>query len=601
MNERGQKTLLRIRRVLLALLFFATLFRIVPVAYDAPSGGLFSSDEIDAVSRALKFATGDLLPIHANKPTHYAEILATAYGAQYAVEHLFLGTTREDFERRFFLAPFLFYATARFMTAGFAVGLLSFLLWSLRRQGLGAQLVAIALVAFASSSVKYSHIAKEDVVAQFWSFVAFAAALELLVAARKAQWHRVARWLRGSAFAAGLAVSTKYNCFWVALFPLLAWELSYRDAAAGDRKVLRHMSFSGLLALAAGFVIGTPAVILEPVRFFRATLSSDIVSEVGHGLASLYYADKYGWRFFTQIWDAELGLAWVSVLLGAGLFLERARRLRALIALPVALYLATLLLAGHLDYQYAILVTPITAWMLGHEMTVRAHEQQKRLVRLAILFFLAVGLVQNFVRVARRTAEYLGGDTRIAAARWIEQQAASGSRFTDKPLLIVSPFYYRYYPTLAFTPRTFANLLQEARRHGREGGYFERAMKYAAFETRPQFDADFLDVKWHFHRLSDGTRQFLPQPFSLSLRDYAGKYSAVIVPEQTLLYLELDPPEASETVKFLREIKTLSLLAEFAPKPWRRAGPKIYIFKPPEDSLTSAPRVGSERVLPANK
>lgn len=593
--------LVAIRRLLLVLVFLSTLVRIVPIAYDAPAGGLFSSDEIDAVSRALKFATGDLLPIHANKPTHYAEILAAAYAAQYAVERLFLGTSREDFERRFFLTPFLFYATARFVTAGFAIGMLSFLLWSLRRQGLGAQLIAIVLVAFAPSSVKYSHIAKEDVVAQFWSFVAFVAALEMLATSSKGEWHRVKRWMHYGALAAGLAVSTKYNCFWVPLFSLIAWELIYTNAAAGERRVLRDIGFQGLAAFLAGFVIGTPAVVFQPIRFLRATLASDIVSEVGHGLASLYYADKYGWQFFARIWDAEFGLAWVSVLLAAGLFVERARRLRTLVGLPVGLYLLTLLLAGHLDYQYAILVTPIAAWVVAHELAVRAHDQRKRLVRLAIIVFLAVGLLQNFTRVVKRTAEYLGGDTRIAAAQWFEQQVTSTTRFTEKPLLIVSPFYYRYHPALAFTPRTYAKLLQQARSQGHEGGYFERAMKYAALESRPQFDADFLDVKWHFRRQPDGSRQFLPQPFSLSLRDYAGKYSAVIVPEQTFLYLEQDPPEAAQMVAFLRQIKQLPMLAEFTPKPWRRAGPRVSVFAAPGDVSAVELESTGTRSAAANK
>ncbi len=579
----------RIQRALLILIFLGTLVRVIPIGYDAPWGGLFSSDEIDSVSRALKLATGDLLPIHANKPTHYAEILALAYGMQYATECLLLGTSREHFERRFFLAPFLFYASARVVTAGFGVATLSLLLWSLRRHGLGAQLLAMATVALASSSVLYSHIAKEDVVAQFWTFATFAAALEMLAANRSAHVLAFRRWAWISAGAAGLAVSTKYNCFWVPLFCIAAWILSWRDAPPGNRPLLRKVALGAFLALGAGFVIGTPAAVLQPGRFLKATLASDIVSEVGHGLASLHYADKYGWRFFVRIWDAEFGLGWVSALLAVGLFVERGRSLRYFVLAPVAVYIVTLLVAGHLDYQYAILVTPIAGWLIAHEMTARAHQPRKRLVRLAILAFLALALLQNTYRVARRTAECLGGDTRIAAGQWLENEAKAHPDRFAKPLLIVAPFYYRYHPAIALTAATYERLQARAQASGRQGGYFERAAHYAELDSRPQFDAEFLDVKWHFVRQRDGSRLFLEQPFSLNLRDYAGKYSAVIVPEATFLYLEQDPPEAANMVAFLREIRRLPLWAEFHPKPWRRAGPSLWIYAPPQaDAIPSS-------------
>lgn len=571
-------TVTRLQRGLLILLFFATLARIVPIGYDAPSGGLFSSDEVDAISRAVKFARGDLLPIHANKPTHYAEVLALAFGCQYALEHLLLGTTREDFERRFFLTPFLFYASARFVTAGFSIATLSLLLWSLRRHGLGAQLLAMALAALASSSVKYSHIAKEDALAQFWTFSSFVATLEMLAAKRREDWSHTKRWLIAAAVAGGLAISTKYNCFFAPLFPLVGLSLIRHDIRRDQSLPFARVVAWCLAATFVGFVVGTPAVALSPVQFFKTTLSSDIVSEVGHGLASLYYADKFGWRFFARIWDAEFGLAWVSVLLSAGLFTERARGLRYLVLIPLSIYLMALAVAGHLDYQYAIVVTPIAAWMLAHEMTARAGSHRGRLIRLAIVAFLVVGLAQNAYRVTKRTAEYLGGDTRIAAARWLEKMASQNSALSAKPLLIVAPFYYRYHPAIAFTPQTYERLLEKARRMGREGTYFERAAYYAARDPRPQFDVEFLEVKWHFRRLSDGTREFLPQPFSLSLADYLGKYAALIVPEATLLYLEQEPPEAAEMVNFLRQIRSLPLLEKFEPQPWRKAGPLIEIY-----------------------
>ena len=581
----------RLRRAVLVLLFFATLVRILPVCYDAPEGGLFSSDEIDSVARALKFATGDLLPIHANKPTHYVELLALAYGAQYCTEKLLLGTTREDFEKRYFLSPFLFYASARYMSVAFAVSTLALLLWSLRRHGLGAQLLAVVIMAFASSSVKYAHIAKEDSVATFWTFAALASALEAL-AARTANmpWRVIRQWVLFGSVAAGLAVSTKYNCFFAPLFPLFAAYDIWRNARVADRRPALVLCLTAVGAIAGGFVFGTPGVVIFPKRFVQATLASDIVSEVGHGLASLQYAEKYGLAFFGHIWFAELGIAWVGVAIAGWLFLSQAKLLRLIVGIPVGLYLITLLVAGHLDYQYVIVITPIAAWITGHEMTARALTPRGRVTRLLVMACLALGLLQNGWRVARRTAEYLGGDTRIVAARWLENYATENPSFRNKPLLIVAPYYYRYHPAVAFTPATYARLLEQARKEGREGGYFERAFRYSSQNPRPQFDAEFLNIRWHFRRQPDGRREFLPQPFSLDVASHLDKYAAICIPEATMLYLKFNPPEASEVVSFIRQITTLPLMAEFHPRPWRLAGPSVWIYKPRDSSeVTTVP------------
>lgn len=591
----------RLRRAVLVLVFLATIARILPIGYDAPVGGLFSSDEIDAVSRALKFATGDVLPIHANKPTHYAEVLAAAYAVQFAAEHVVVGTSREDFERRFFLTPFPFFAAARGISAVCALGTLSLLLWSLRRHGLGAQLLAIALVGLAPSSVKFAHIAKEDALAAFWTFAAMACALEALAANRLGRPGKRDRWFGASAAAAGLAVSTKYNCFFAVLFPALAWWELWRSRSSDQTGPLVRTAWISLVAFVGGVVLGTPAIVVSPLRFLRATLASDIVSEVGHGLASLPYAEKYGLAFFARIWEAEFGWAWVSVLLTTGLFAERARVLRIIIGLPAIIYLATLFFAGHLDYQYTVVLTPVLAWILAHEMTARAATAEKRLVRLAILAFLVLGLAQNAWRVARRTMEYLGGDTRLAAARWLERQARSDPKWREKPLLIVAPFYYRYHPAVAFTPATYARLFEQARASGREGGYFQKARQYAATDRRLTFDAEFLDVKWHFRRQPDGTRIFLPQHFSLNLADYGDRYSAVCLPEATALYLSIDPPEAQDVVAFVRAIRSLPLLAEFHSRPWRLAGPSIWILAPPQQHPATRPAPASPAEGPGTR
>jgi hypothetical protein len=603
-----------LRWSIIGLLFAATLVRILPIAYDAPWGGLFSSDEIDSVSRALKLASGDLLPIHGNKPTHYAELLALAYGAQFVAEHLVLGTTRDAFESRFFLSPFLFYASARFLSAAFSIATLALLLWSLRRHGLGAQLLGVIVIALAASSVEYAHIAKEDALAQFWTFAAFVAALGMLTANRREADVALRRWAMASGLAAGLAISTKYNCFWVPLYSVLAWALIWRETPAGRRRMVWTSGALCLATMIIGFVAGTPAVIFDQHRFWLATLRSDISRELRSTFGSLPYLDKYGPHFFAEIFWQEFGIGWVAVVLAALLFLVRASGLRLFVLLPAAIYLATLLAVGHLDYQYTILLTPIAAWMVAHEMSARMHDRRpsllwikldrlrpktrytliglKRVVLGAIAVFLLAGLVQNTWRVARRTAECLGGDTRVLAGRWLEKQARANPHAFDKPLLILSPFYYRYHPMVAFTPATYERLLERTREQGGAGSYFERAALFARRDTRLQFDADFLEVQWHFNRRADGTLEFRKQPFSLNLADYVGRYSLVIAPEATFMYLgPHNQTMPRDVVTFLEQVAELPLRAQFVAQPWRSTGPSVWIYTAPAsmDDLTTRP------------
>ncbi len=133
----------------------------------------------------------------------------------------------------------------------------------------------------------------------------------------------------------------------------------------------------------------------------------------------------------------------------------------------------------------------------------------------------------------------------------------------SRPLLIASAFYYHYYPALAFTPATYEKLAAARLAEGATGEFLQKAAFYAREDTRPLFDADFLDVKVHFYRQPDGTRRFLPQPYPLQLDAYAGRHSLIIVPENTFRYLELDPPEAAEVVAFYRAIRNLPLRTEF--------------------------------------
>lgn len=92
------KTLL----LLLGIIILGLGLRVVGIGYGLPNPGYLESDEIDNVSKALKFSTGDLKPRHLNKPTLYNIVLFVQYAAAFIVLNLLgIAPTVSAFEASF--------------------------------------------------------------------------------------------------------------------------------------------------------------------------------------------------------------------------------------------------------------------------------------------------------------------------------------------------------------------------------------------------------------------------------------------------------------------------------------------------------------------
>lgn len=568
----------------LVVLFLAggILARLLPLEYGNPEPGYFSSDEIDSVSRALKMGTGDLMPLHFNKPTLYPGAVAAALGAQFAWAKAAFGASAADFERGFFLRPFPFYRAARLVSIVASAAALLLVALALRRRGAVAAAVGCAVLAFAPSSVYYAHVAKEDSLA---ALAVLAACLLSLAATREgpSPRHRAAL-LAAAAFAAGLAVSAKYNAFFALLFPLLAaWQIR-RDLPLRPAPGPHHTipAIASILAVpvilaavaAVGFVLGTPYALLHPAEFVRGTLGSAVASQVAGGYNILSYAGNRGPLFAGGVLWREFGVALPGVILAAVLLWRRRPAVAALMLAPCGVYLAALSLSSQLDYQYAILLTPVAALAAGAAVAEPCPRVRPCLaVAAAACVFAAVP--HHAVGAARRTAEYLGGDTRLEAARWLKARGVPG-----RPLLIATGFYFHYYPALAFDAPTYQRLLDAAKAAGAEGGYFARAREHAAHDPRMLFPADFLDIKTGFRR-EEGRRVFEPQPFPPDMAAYRGTHSLAIIPQRATDTLAAAAPELAQLNAFLTALTAQPKLAEFAPHPWRTAGPRITIHEAP--------------------
>lgn len=542
------------------ILFVAALVRLPAVEYGRPGPGYLSADEIDSVSRALKMATGDLMPIHANKPTMYPGVLAATYGVEYLSLSAFSDMTRAKYERRFFLEPFQFYRLARLASVLAALLTIGALAWHFRDAPAPALATAMLIPALGLSSIYYSHIAKEDALAALWT------PLALLFAVRTVEHATRPRvMLALSAIAAGLACATKYNAFFAAFFPLLAaWNLPH-DARRKNLAI-------ACTAMGAAFFVGVPYALLHPLDFFTRTFGSVVFSQVAGKVNILLYDDHRGVWFLGKIFTREYLFALPVLVLGA-IHLRHGAGDSAVVrvaCIPAAIYVLVLLASGQLDYQYVLPLTPVLAWGAARGMSVAP-------TRIAVICIALFAIPQS-VAVCKRGAPWRAEDPRIAAAQWMEAQPGLAASTQERPLLIVSSNYYHYYPELHFDAETYTRLLEETRTAGGEGGYVSRARDFAESDPKAHWRARFLDIQTGFVRDDAGNRKFVDQAFPLSLDAYRDHHEYVIVPGWTWKILEINDPDFAPVNDFLRELRALPVVAEFGDVEGLAAGFRVTIL-----------------------
>lgn len=579
-----------------AIFAIAVFVRVAPIGYGAPEAGYFAPDEIDSVSRSAKMLAGDLLPIHAGKPTGYTLATAAGFVGWYGWLAAVAGETRSGFERRFFLEPFPFTCIGRAVSVAASIATLGLVAWSLRRLPRAAAVAAVAILALAPVTVAGSHVAKEDALAAFFATGALVAAAEAwrhAAGGGEGFGKRAGVWLAVSAAAAGAAAGTKYNAVFAGLWPLgVAWLASNGRARA--RRVALVVAAS-----AAAFAVATPYALLHPLLFVTRTLDSSVARQVAGTFQVVGFDDHRGPVFLAGMFAREFGWMLIPMVM-AVVAVRRPGVPRAadeppdlVFATPPAAYGILLLASSQLDNQYLMPLTPALAWFAGRAwpgFAARCCDGAINVpaVRSGVSRFpwrnglLTVAVAGQGIDVARHTAEHLGGDTRLAAARWLRESDA-GRRVTadPRPILMATGHYFRYYPALSFDPATYHRLADEARATGGAGGYMDAAARHAATDTRrPLQPATFLDLKNVYGRQSDGTRRFTPQPFPTDPAAYSGRHSAVVIPANTRRLVEL-APEMTDLAGLVRALSAGALLAEFRPIPWRRSGPALEIRAAP--------------------
>ncbi len=267
-----------------------------------------------------------------------------------------------------------------------------------RRRGL----LAASFLALSMGFVTVAHFATVDTAANFWYWLACAAAL--------GYWKRGGRaWLLGAGIAAGLAVGTKFDRALV-IVPLVGAYLWRGERRPG---VLQ----GALVLLGLVFVLVNPTLLLAPFESLDG-----IIRDLWFN-AIRFDPTRPRWHFFRYL---EAGLGWPLTLLAlAGLavmgwWLLRRRRVAAVVWLLSTILPYALLMGGkYAQPWYPVLLFPGMALAAAIAVVATpARWARAGLIGVAIATSGAytLGVVEQFER-----------DARYAAADWMTAHVPAGS------------------------------------------------------------------------------------------------------------------------------------------------------------------------------
>ncbi len=554
------KTLL----LLLGIIILGLGLRVVGIGYGLPNPGYLESDEIDNVSKALKFSTGDLKPRHLNKPTLYNIVLFVQYAAAFiALKLLGIASTVSAFERLFFVNPSLFYLLARLTSALAGTLQIIVVYWIGKRvadQRTG--LLAAVFMAVAVMSSQYAHYAKTDILAALFVSLALLGALRIL----KTPTPLAYLWC---GLAIGFALSTKYNAAPALLFLLVAHFFVRKQSIHAHGPFAFQPADARLLlgvgAILFGFLIATPYALLHPLDFLHELRQVMILKEITGQKIILGNEQKAGIGFLALIMVKEYG--WILLfLIVVATFALLAKRQPPFVLIFVFLFVYLLMLAVSrlLNYHYITMVTPLCSVIAARGLTAIPWFTP----RIRTLLVIAI-VAWQLARIVPYDVTLLGTDTRVQGGKWIEQNIPATAT-----LLIDGPFYFHYYPAIRFSDAVYRALAEEQKAAGESGLYFSKALRYN--EGAPQYTAHFLAFS---ALIIDGKAPEQTVP-SLSELHAAG-ITHVITSSYTYQRFFEYRGTGFENVKafYQRLDGQTTLLRQFAPEKFRSSGPIIKIYK----------------------
>ncbi len=448
------------------VLALALALRLQGIAWGLPYN-FVNPDEGTVVPKAVHVALGHLNPEFFYYPSFFFYLLAAAYWVVAPFWWLFTGEwiMREG--------AFVVDSGPQFLIARLLVvclGLISvYLVYRIGKAAYGpwAGVLAAAFVAVEPLHAKYSHMAVTDVPAVTISLIA----LLLLLQAAQGRPRR----LLWGAFAAGLATSTKYN---LGMLVLPATVAALYAAQPGIRRVglrgwrrararvsvLVRLVF---LPMLAGFLLGSPFVLLDPGHFLHDFVRQGRI--VQRGWLGFEQVHNTYWYNFNVNLAGALGLVLLSLSLAGVVFaLWRHTRFDLMIAPYVVVTFLYVSSWKELADRYVLPLVPLLL-LLAARLCVAAlrarpavRPRLTHVVRPAVAFVLAATVIAAVVLPLSDSIAYnrslAGQDVRVTAKDWIESHVPAGSliavdtygpplvRWIDLPYYRdagINPIYYR--------------------------------------------------------------------------------------------------------------------------------------------------------------
>lgn len=528
--------------VLSVSLVLAFVLRVWGANFGLPH--LYAWDEPQVVTRAMRFASGDLNPHFFFYPALYMYILFLVNGLYFGVAYL-IGVYHSagEFAATLFMDPTNVYLVSRITTAVFGTACV-YVTYRIgdkffdRRVGLLASLFLSVSVLH----VGYSHVAVTDVPQTF--FIALGVFLLYNVATRGTTRDYI---LCG--VATGLGGATKY----LGSLAILSLLLAHFTA----RKSFSRNLILALLGFAASFFIASPFTFLD----FHGVIA-DLRSQLS--LASNWANLSPSGALSTIVTQGVPGdIGWpLFIMTIAGLLVLAYRHNRTdilLLSFP-AVYLLFLTVFRQPWGRYLIPGTPFMCLMAGLALVkgwdwVSARTKKKNIALVGTVATLLIA-VPLFRAVQWNMTMAYSEDTRTSALRWAEENIPSGTPVTLQPLsyhtvdnvpLLTDNRISRIEENLPTGPKfakvrdlVMAELEKEPVYHLIDFNYDIDSLKRAGvryvFMTDASFDRDRLLKEQQFKSalVSQATliREFDSQAFSRSL-----------VPEE--IYFPVRPPKIS--------------------------------------------------------
>jgi hypothetical protein len=408
-------------------------------------------DEWAVADRALRM-------LRAGDPSPHAFIYPTLYTYMQvgvAAAHFLWGAGAGLYTTLADIDPARYYLWARALTAALGTGavLLTYLLGR-RLYGPAAGLLAAAALAVYPAAVGDAHYVTTDTPSMFFTVAALLVITGLAFGAGRP--HRRAF---GAGFAAGLAISTKYNVVVLAL-PLA---LAVIMAHGWTRRALAGLGLAGA-GVVAGFTLGTPMWLPE-----LPTLLNDIASIIvhyrykGHPGAESSFPALFYWEGLAA--NGAL-LAWAFAG-GVLLAFLRGRRADALLLAFAVPYFLQLTGVKVVFFRNTMPLLPVLCVLAGASLVwfvarVRGSEggeperqsstptpfagrtrERARFIAPPASFMMAI---LGVLLLAQPLAQSVRDDwlrarptTRILATAWVAQQAADGDRIWLEDQTLILP------------------------------------------------------------------------------------------------------------------------------------------------------------------